>query len=473
MNCPVCNRNNAFNLSICPSCGAMMNDTVRAELSPKISISKPLPRIEPKETVASGKLIQPSAVVKDEPNRATIAAPLSSKIMEQKQTTGNLTVKTTSPTLVEFHSKKSTVPEWRVQLQNAVRQRQDRDNRQTENFSAPVAAATAVVSAARKTKFATSGANALKIEIAPEKLPAARSKNPTLNSALERIEKSRRKFFVEEEEEEMQTPTAPAAAAPRPASKNFPFYIASKQTEIGEKKEESKTATQTAAPKIIADGDAASLGNKSGDLDTNKLPPLSSVINQSTLQSIPAPAKVSTNFAKTAPSAAPLTETEIEIKSVENKETTTPEAEVQQHEQTDDFAPFALRFNAGLFDLIIGSFLSLLLLAPFILTASGETSWLSLTGVLAFLATCSIVMFIYLTTTVGFYGRTFGMRIFSLEVVDIEGENYPTLHQAAVSSAVYLLSLACCGAGFLTLLFNEERRAAHDLASGTIVVKEA
>ncbi len=81
-------------------------------------------------------------------------------------------------------------------------------------------------------------------------------------------------------------------------------------------------------------------------------------------------------------------------------------------------------------------------------------------------------MFIYLTTTVGFYGRTFGMRLFSLEVVDIEGENYPTLHQAAVSSAVYLLSFVFAGAGLLTLLFNDERRAVHDLVSGTIVVKE-
>jgi uncharacterized RDD family membrane protein YckC len=128
-----------------------------------------------------------------------------------------------------------------------------------------------------------------------------------------------------------------------------------------------------------------------------------------------------------------------------------------------------MRFNSGLFDLIIGGFLSLFLLAPFMLTGG---DWFSFTGLLAFLATCSIVMFIYLTTTIGFYGRTFGMRIFSLEVVDIDGENYPTLHQAAVSSAVYILSLVFGGVGFLPMLFNHEKRAAHDLVSGTMVVKE-
>ena len=128
-----------------------------------------------------------------------------------------------------------------------------------------------------------------------------------------------------------------------------------------------------------------------------------------------------------------------------------------------------MRFNAGFFDLIIGGFTSLLLLAPFMITGG---DWLTFTGLLAFLATLSIVMFVYLTTTIGFYGRTFGMRIFSLEVVDINGENYPTLHQAAVSSAVYILSLVFGGAGFLTMLFNRDKRAAHDLISGTMVVKE-
>ena len=86
--------------------------------------------------------------------------------------------------------------------------------------------------------------------------------------------------------------------------------------------------------------------------------------------------------------------------------------------------------------------------------------------------TCAVVMFIYLTTSVALYGRTFGMRIFALEVIDIEGEDYPTIHQAAVSSVVYIFSLALGGVGFVTLPFNADRRAVHDLISGTIVVRE-
>jgi uncharacterized RDD family membrane protein YckC len=57
-------------------------------------------------------------------------------------------------------------------------------------------------------------------------------------------------------------------------------------------------------------------------------------------------------------------------------------------------------------------------------------------------------------------------------LVDAIENEYPTLKQAAVNSSVFLLSLAVCGAGFLTTFFNEERRALHDLLSGTILVRE-
>lgn len=457
MNCPVCNRNNAFNLSICPSCGAMMNDSVRVEPLPKVSISNPL-KIEMKESSSSGKLTVQKTVVDDHSYHQTKSAALPNPVAP-KQNTSELAAKPTSPTLVEFHSKNSPHPEWRLQLQNAIRKRKDRENPPTEKLDLPVAAP-------NKTKFVTSGANALKVEIAEERKPA-RQKNPTLNSALERIEKSRQKFLVEGQEEPIE-PVVPA----RPANKNFPFYIASKQAEVAPVNVKTKTSVEIAKPKL-----AASPRTESGDLDTNKLPSIAAK-----------PTNISASFAKTVETTpeieiktpkveAKKVETKkvetkieeknkIEIKPIASEEIFAPE---ESYEEFEDSAPLAMRFNAGLFDLIIGGFLSLFLLAPFMLMGG---SWLTFTGVLAFLATCSIVMFIYLTTTVGYYGRTFGMRLFSLEVIDIEGEHYPTLHQAAVSSAVYLLTLVFGGFGFLTLLFNGERRAVHDLVSGTIVVKE-
>jgi uncharacterized RDD family membrane protein YckC len=135
----------------------------------------------------------------------------------------------------------------------------------------------------------------------------------------------------------------------------------------------------------------------------------------------------------------------------------------------DDLAPLPMRFNAALFDVIIGGFLGLALLSPFILSGG---DWVSLPGILAVSGGVFIMLFLYLTISLGVYGQTFGMRLFALELIDADENEYPTLHQAAVHSAVFILSLAGAGLGFLPIFFNEERRAAHDLVSGTVLVKE-
>ena len=143
--------------------------------------------------------------------------------------------------------------------------------------------------------------------------------------------------------------------------------------------------------------------------------------------------------------------------------------EEPEGDEIDDLAPIAMRFNAGLFDLIIGGFTTLILLSPFLFASEG---WISLSGFFAIAAVLSVVMFVYLTASISYFGRSFGMKLFSLELVAADGSEYPTLHQAAVNSSVYLLSLAFGGLGFVPMLMNEERRAAHDLVSGTILIRE-
>ena len=175
----------------------------------------------------------------------------------------------------------------------------------------------------------------------------------------------------------------------------------------------------------------------------------------------PAPAK-EVIAPEPEPSAPEADEAQPELESKDS-------ASFKEADEFDDYASFGMRFNAGMFDFLIGSFLSFVLLLPFVIAGG---NWFTFSGLLAFLATCSIVMFIYLTASVGLAGKSFGMHIFSLEMIDIGGENYPTLHQSAVSAAVYLVSTACLGLGFATALFDDDRRAAHDLLSGTLVVRE-
>ena len=423
-----------------------MNDSVREEMKLKVS---PAPKAIKMEINGNSFMPNKQRLPNvEKPSKPVAEKPdVSPKTIEKKEVsskTAELSIKPTSPTLVEFQNKNAALPEWRLQLQNAVRKRMD--NNQTE-INQQVS-----VEAPSKPVLRTSGANALKAEPLPE-TEIVSHVNPTVENALRRIEQSRKRFLVEEKPK-----FTPAPADTRP-KKDYPFYIASKNEETGRRISEPKASAEFAVkPKLVS-----SQRNESGDLDTNKLPP------------IPQAAKLSSSFEKRAVEmtkekqrAQAAIEQEIKIiapaPAAEIVETV--EAETEEFE---DYAPVSMRFNAGLFDLIIGSFASIILLSPFILLGG---SWFSVGGIFAFLATCSIVMFVYLTTTIGLFGKTFGMRLFSLELIDIEENDYPTFHQAAVNSSVYLLSLAVGGLGFLTMPFNEDKRAVHDLVAGTMVVKE-
>lgn len=408
----------------------MINDSIPADL-----INKVYPTAKPANTTSkpmnafSGKL--------DNSVETNAAKPVTSSI----------STKLTSPSLIEFHTESATLPEWRLQLQNTVRQRNGRGQTDAPRTTAETK---------RQPNLMTKGATALKIEPVLEikETETAPIENQKLASALERIKNSRQKFLVEEINEE--APIEQPTPTPAKTNKNYPFYIASKTNEADVKAPVNQPISAVVKPTL-----ATSLRTETKDLDTNKLPPLP------IQPEVEAKAPIELIAATVTIESKVETNTIIENKVVAVEETNSAvEPEV---EENDDIAPFAMRFNAGLFDLIIGSFLSLILLAPFILMSEG---WSSFAGISAFLATCAVVMFVYLTTTISMYGKTFGMRLFSLELIDAEDEEYPTLHQAAVSSAVYLLSLAFGGIGFLTLAFNEEKRAAHDLISGTVVVKE-
>lgn len=421
----------------------MINDSVREELKAKVSfLPKPVKAEQKTELAADVNAVEQSlSVAIDKESEPTLPP--------TKTNTAELISNPTSPTLIEFHSKNSALPEWRLQLQNTIRQRNERANFEPRTAAEPLPS--------QKTpQLMSKGATALKTQTAeqPEQI---RASNPTLASALQRIKDSRQQFLIEEKKE-ISLSSPALASAP---SKNYPFHIAPKTNDSGIQKAQTNLPVSfSSKPKL-----AEPLRKETEDLDTNKLRP------------IPNAPKIATSFEKLSPVSIEET-----VKVAEKIEVVTPpkksaefintpvEPEIADEvEVYDDCAPIAMRFNAGLFDLIIGLFATLILLSPFLLWGG---NWWSLAGVAGFMATLAIVMFGYLTAAIGYYGKTFGMRLFSLEVIDIDGENYPTLHQAAVSSSLYLFSLALGGVGFLTIAFNEDKRAAHDLVSGTIVIRE-
>jgi len=67
-------------------------------------------------------------------------------------------------------------------------------------------------------------------------------------------------------------------------------------------------------------------------------------------------------------------------------------------------------------------------------------------------------------------GQTVGMRPWRLRIVRTDGSPVK-LAQAALRFAVALVSVAALGLGFLWCLVDRDRRAWHDIAAGTLLVR--
>ncbi len=429
MNCPVCERILAPTLSICPSCGAMMNDTVREELQTKITTGAIQKASVADETPKPDCNISPSAKLMP----LIVAAPPM-----RRTETAELTIAKTSPTLVDFQNKNNIVPEWRLQMQNAVQQR--------------------IGSAAAATKMApTTGSVALKPQPAKQiDKVAAEISDPRVASALKRIDDSRKTFLPPAKAWKKSTLQKSSPNIPSPSK---PYRIVAGQTAAP-----ATTVARSEPLQFSPQPRPVQLPLAPPRRETNELPKLDSAIEQA-FEARSQPIVEETKIEIREPEFA-------EIKSIRIK---AEAIEIETHETSDrvdeieDLAPFSMRFGAGLFDFIIGGFVTLVLISPLAFMGG---NWWTTSGALIFAAVWAIVLFVYMTLMLGFNGKTIGMKLFSLELVDAIENEYPTLHQAAVSSGLFILLIPFAGAGFLTVFFNEENRALHDLLSGTILVRE-
>ncbi len=226
-----------------------MNDSVREELKDKILFAPKPRKFEVKQNPPLFERSNMPMMTKPK------TEPVSTPQIAVNHNTSEIAAKATSPTLVEFQNKNATLPDWRLQLQNAVRKR-------VENVSSNAPVETKPAMAVNRVRLKTSGANALKAEYFEED-PVVPNENQTLANALRRIEDSRKRFLETE-----ITETAPKAQSAQ--SKNYPFYIAAKNAEMMPKPAEMKTPfSSPGTPKFE---DLPVIEKK--DLDTNKLSPL-------------------------------------------------------------------------------------------------------------------------------------------------------------------------------------------------------
>ena len=81
-----------------------------------------------------------------------------------------------------------------------------------------------------------------------------------------------------------------------------------------------------------------------------------------------------------------------------------------------------------------------------------------------------IVGFLYFTISTALTGRTVGLRLLSLRVIDARTGLIPTANQAAGRALIYIASLLILGLTSIIAVVNPDRLTAHDRITRTAVV---
>ncbi len=131
-------------------------------------------------------------------------------------------------------------------------------------------------------------------------------------------------------------------------------------------------------------------------------------------------------------------------------------------------APIFFRMLSAVMDLIVVCILAAPVVAMINLT---ELQWQN-PRVIGFAAgTVLVAIFLYMTISIAFTGRTLAMRLFSLRVVDARTGLIPTGTQSAGRAVFYIMSIAMAGLGLMYMFVDRERRTAHDRFTRTAVVR--
>lgn len=138
--------------------------------------------------------------------------------------------------------------------------------------------------------------------------------------------------------------------------------------------------------------------------------------------------------------------------------------------QTEQESPSLLiRAASGALDLLAIAFFSSPVAAIIELL---DVNWSDIRVPLLLVSVFLIVMFLYAVALSALWGRTWGMSMLSLRLIDARSGLIPTAKQCATRTLVFMASLATGGIGFLYALFDDEGRTPSDLVSNTIIAHD-
>jgi uncharacterized RDD family membrane protein YckC len=130
--------------------------------------------------------------------------------------------------------------------------------------------------------------------------------------------------------------------------------------------------------------------------------------------------------------------------------------------------------NASAFTRVLSAVIDLIVVAvlcgPFVaLVELTHGNWRDLKVAATGAALFSVMSFLYFTISTALTGRTFGMRLFSLRIVDARTGLIPTGKQSAGRALVYLGTILTLGLASLYILIDRDRQTAHDRLTRTTV----
>lgn len=351
------------------------------------------------------------------------SGPLAKPKSRQVELTPTVTVKqaeprTQTPSLIEFPGiNRNALPEWRKELSERVREKHERRARE------------AVLEAAGTPTVAVDDtpATAAMLELLPQtELPPV---NPIVEAALKRIERA---------------------------------HLASSSFSGG--RVALATAVAYDEPQAFAEVNEVALPDASVDL-----------VSESDVESKPE----KTHNLTVVPNPAATTEEPASITRKPKRvigETNDPALNYLDTvptallvERREHVAASTLRRAfAAIMDLAITFVLTAPLLALNNLTRLEWQNW----RVIAFSAgSFLLVGFLYLTIVTAFTGRTMGMRLCALRIVDARNGLIPTGGQSAARASIYLLSLASGGILSLYVFLDREKNTLQDRFTRTAVIR--
>jgi uncharacterized RDD family membrane protein YckC len=355
----------------------------------------------------------------------------------------------TSSTLLEFPGVSRSVPDWRKQLSQRVREVQERKAREAAEELA-AAQASGLVSCALP-----SG----QLELVPDL--EQQMMNPIVSKALERLERARRPEYTQSRM--TATATAPALAPEPHFSQPIAEQVVDKRPRLTVVAPiESAEAFEIIDASI--EGVTEHAESVDVPLETETAVKRVQIASGKPQPALDFPLEEAATEGPKRKAVRVLSDNDASLSYLEN----CLAVPALPEDTRQDIPTLTRRVTAGVFDLLLVA----LMVSP--AAAAIEFSggdWLNprVFGLMAGIT--AITIFAYFTISVALTGRTLAMRMFSLRAIDIRTGLIPTGGQAIIRALGYVFSLALFGLGLAYVFIDPDRRTIYDRFSNTIVVR--